>query len=66
VTVDQATRHLLARLSGDDAAALDVLLREIAELRNRQTLGGIPPAFTDRTWENEQLPGGPDPEHRGL
>jgi hypothetical protein len=64
VNVDQATTHLLHRLAGVDAAALDVLLHELAEMRRRRTLGGIPPAC--KPWANKQLPGGPDPEYRGL
>ena len=66
MTVDEAARLLLARLKGDDAAALGVLLRLIKELRDRQTLGGIPPGFNDRVWKNQTVPGGPDPEYRGI
>jgi hypothetical protein len=66
VTPDQAAKHLLARLSGDDAKALDVLLKALEELRGRQTVGGTPPPYNDRSWTNVDLPGGPDPEHRGL
>lgn len=66
MTLQEATSHLLRRLSGVDAQALDVLLKTIVDQRRLQTLGGIPPAFNDQRWENVRLPGGPDPEYRGI
>jgi len=66
MTPDQAAAHLFRRLSGVDAQALDVLVSTIVELKKRRTLGGPPPAFNARSWENRVLPVGPDPEYRGI
>jgi hypothetical protein len=66
VTPQEAASHLLRRLSGEDAEALDVLLKTIVALKRLQTLGGPPPPFNDQAWENVRLPGGPEPEYRGI
>jgi hypothetical protein len=66
VTLEQATKHLFSRLSGVDAEALDVLVKTIVDLRRLQTLGGERPPYNDTTWTNRKLPGGPDPEYRGI
>lgn len=66
MTLEQATKHLFRRLSGVDAEALDVLVKTIVDLRRLQTLGGEPPPYNDTTWRNRKLPGGPDPEYRGI
>ena len=66
MTPEQAAAHLFRRLSGVDAQALDVLVKTIVDQRRLQTLGGIPPAYNDQAWENVRLPGGPDPEYRGI
>jgi hypothetical protein len=66
VTLEEATKHLFGRLSGVDAEALDVLVKTIVDLRRLQTLGGERPPYNDTTWRNRRLPGGPDPEYRGI
>lgn len=66
MTPEQAAAHLFRRLSGVDAKAVDVLVKTIVDLRRLQTLGGERPPYNDRTWRNRRLPGGPDPEYRGI
>lgn len=79
MTLDQASRHLLGLAGSDGAAARIVvdalageqeltaaLTKQIAGMRELQTLGGEPPPFNDSTWRNRRLPGGPDPEYRGI
>lgn len=65
MNLDQARQRLCTRLTGDDAAALDLILTRLDQHQQRRTLGGPPPA-PDDTWANRRLPGGPDPEYRRI
>ena len=51
-----------AQVFADEVA---LLRDELDDYKSRVTRGGPPPKC-DPNWANQQLPGGPDPEYRGI